>query len=52
MLKNGIYAKRDDCEGVHPETIHKYYGTLGRVDRRPGATGAGHPPDETIDLVE
>lgn len=43
--RHGIY--RDDCAGVHPDTIAKYYGTTPNHPKRPsGATGAGHPEDE------
>jgi hypothetical protein len=38
----GVY--RDDCEGLHPDTIEKYYGVLGA--ERVGQPGAGNPPDE------
>ncbi|KAJ6479151.1 hypothetical protein C8R45DRAFT_832988, partial [Mycena sanguinolenta] len=38
----GIY--RDDCEGLHPDTIKKYYGVHG--SERVGHVGAGNPPDE------
>ncbi|KAJ6479427.1 hypothetical protein C8R47DRAFT_1285488 [Mycena vitilis] len=41
----GVY--RDDCEGLHPDTIKKYYGVLGR--ERFGQPGAGNPPDEQDD---
>ncbi|KAG1867245.1 hypothetical protein DFJ58DRAFT_654437, partial [Suillus subalutaceus] len=41
----GIY--RDNCDGVHPDTIEQYYGTHGREQtRHHGQTGAGHPDDE------
>ncbi|KAG1886899.1 uncharacterized protein F5891DRAFT_1132329 [Suillus fuscotomentosus] len=41
----GIY--RDNCEGVHPDTIERYHGTHGREQTRcHGQTGAGHPDDE------
>ncbi|KLO16315.1 hypothetical protein SCHPADRAFT_914084 [Schizopora paradoxa] len=34
-------------EGVHPETLEKYYGVEGDpLVRRAGQTGAGHPEDE------
>jgi hypothetical protein len=42
--KLGVY--RDECDGIHPDTITKYYGTHGRSQRLEGETGAGHPPDE------
>lgn len=38
----GVY--RDDCDGLHPDTIEKYYGVLGA--ERVGQAGAGNPPDE------
>ncbi|KAF7343727.1 hypothetical protein MSAN_01953300 [Mycena sanguinolenta] len=38
----GVY--RDDCEGLHPETIEKYYGVDGA--ERVGQSGAGNPQDE------
>ncbi|KAH0836635.1 hypothetical protein J3R83DRAFT_8353 [Lanmaoa asiatica] len=41
----GIYE--DDCEGVHPEIINKYYGVCGASqDRCEDRSGAGHPVDE------
>jgi len=41
----GIYG--DSCEGVHSDTIQRYYGTHGQEQiRRDGQTGAGHPGDE------
>ncbi|KIK11193.1 hypothetical protein PISMIDRAFT_123142 [Pisolithus microcarpus 441] len=41
---------RDECEGIHPLTIERYYGVHGRERvRRNGQTGAGHPPDEEPD---
>ncbi|KAG1781732.1 hypothetical protein EV702DRAFT_962584 [Suillus placidus] len=41
----GIY--RDNCEGVHPDTIERYHGTHGREQTRcHGQTGAGHSDDE------
>ncbi|KII85214.1 hypothetical protein PLICRDRAFT_45380 [Plicaturopsis crispa FD-325 SS-3] len=44
-MKFGVY--RDDCEGLHPDTINKYYGVHGKETRRTqGQTGAGHPTDE------
>jgi len=44
----GIYG--DNCEGVHPDTIQRYYGTHGQEQiRRDGQTGAGHPRDEDVD---
>jgi hypothetical protein len=45
----GIYDE-DDCQGVHPDVIHQYYGTTrARVRQRVGQTGAGHPPEEYDD---
>ncbi|KAJ7800219.1 hypothetical protein B0H13DRAFT_1673037 [Mycena leptocephala] len=41
----GVY--RDDCEGLHPDTIEKYYGVFGA--ERFGQSGAGHPPDEDVE---
>ncbi|KAJ7042188.1 hypothetical protein C8F04DRAFT_946252, partial [Mycena alexandri] len=41
---------RDDCEGVHPDTIAQYYGVHGKR-RAAGPAGAGHPPDEEADQV-
>jgi len=37
----------DECMGIHPLTIERYYGVHGceRI-RQIGQTGAGHPPDE------
>lgn len=40
----GIY--KDDCEGVHPETIEQYYGVDGELRRNHTEAGAGHPADE------
>ncbi|KAJ7234973.1 hypothetical protein C8J57DRAFT_1439477 [Mycena rebaudengoi] len=37
----GVY--RDECEGLHPDTINKYYGVFGE---RRTQTGAGNPQDE------
>ncbi|KAJ6455080.1 hypothetical protein C8R47DRAFT_996965 [Mycena vitilis] len=45
QAKLGIY--NDDCEGLHPDTIQKYYGVLG--GERAGPPGAGNPPDEGDD---
>ncbi|KAJ7436669.1 hypothetical protein B0H11DRAFT_1754590 [Mycena galericulata] len=39
--RQGVYC--DDCEGLHPDTIDKYYGVSG-AERRGKA--AGNPPDE------
>ncbi|KAJ7487940.1 hypothetical protein FB451DRAFT_1025194 [Mycena latifolia] len=41
----GLY--RDDCDGLHPDTIDKYYGVSGA--ERIGQPGAGNPPDEDND---
>ncbi|KDQ64004.1 hypothetical protein JAAARDRAFT_187389 [Jaapia argillacea MUCL 33604] len=43
--EHGVYI--DDCDGLHPETIHQYYGhhSQERV-RLPHQSGAGHPEDE------
>ncbi|KAH7904393.1 hypothetical protein BJ138DRAFT_1019195, partial [Hygrophoropsis aurantiaca] len=42
----GIY-EQDECEGVHPDTINRYYGTHGTQSvHHQNETGAGHPPDE------
>ncbi|KAJ7830605.1 hypothetical protein B0H13DRAFT_1655063, partial [Mycena leptocephala] len=38
----GVY--HDDCEGLHSDTIEKYYGVFGA--ERVGHAGAGNPPDE------
>ncbi|KAJ7463083.1 hypothetical protein B0H11DRAFT_1734813, partial [Mycena galericulata] len=40
----GVY--RDECEGLHPDTIEKYYGDSGAEQDRVGQSGAGNPPDE------
>lgn len=41
----GVYE--DDCQGIHPDVIEKYYGTTRtQVCRHAGQTGAGHPPEE------
>ena len=45
QVTNGVY--RDDCEGFHPDTIDRYYGTYGPVKiRHSDQVGAGHPSDE------
>ncbi|KAJ7616812.1 hypothetical protein DFH06DRAFT_1012770, partial [Mycena polygramma] len=45
QLNEGVYA--DPMEGVHLDTINRYYGVDGDVQpRRRGQTGAGHPEDE------
>jgi hypothetical protein len=37
-------------DGVHPDTISRYYGVHGTEQiRSSGQTGAGHPEDEDID---
>ncbi|KAJ7183656.1 hypothetical protein C8R46DRAFT_1159146 [Mycena filopes] len=38
---------RDDCEGLHPDTIAQYYGVYGKR-RAAGEAGAGNPPDEEV----
>ncbi|KAJ7457474.1 hypothetical protein FB451DRAFT_1142707 [Mycena latifolia] len=49
QVENGIYL--DDCEGVHPNVIQRYYGVDGPgVHRAPGQTGAGQLDDEEISL--
>lgn len=41
----GVY--KDECEGLHPDIINKYYGTHGKTAyRHAGMTGARHPNDE------
>lgn len=40
----GVY--KDECEGIHPDVIDKYYGVHGKSHRHVDATGAGHPDDE------
>ncbi|KAI5983642.1 hypothetical protein EDD15DRAFT_2115336, partial [Pisolithus albus] len=41
---------RDECEGIHPLTIERYYAVHGRERAcRNGQTGAGHLPDEEPD---
>ena len=41
---------QDDCEGLHPLTIDRYYGVYGPERTvRIGQTGAGHSPDEDLD---
>ncbi|GLB45737.1 hypothetical protein LshimejAT787_2700070 [Lyophyllum shimeji] len=46
QLKHGLY-KEDDCLGVHPEIINRYYGVHGRpTTRDAGQTGAGHANDD------
>ncbi|KAJ7508218.1 hypothetical protein B0H11DRAFT_1704667, partial [Mycena galericulata] len=51
----GVYV--DDCEGVHPDVISRYYGVHGPVqlsvrERLAGQTGAGQLVDETIPDVD
>ncbi|KAK7012593.1 hypothetical protein R3P38DRAFT_2549489 [Favolaschia claudopus] len=44
-LNQGVYP--DPMEGVHPDTINRYYGVeRGERTRRAGQTGAGHSDDE------
>ena len=41
----GVY--RDECDGVHLDTINRYYGVHGKPLTRQGhQSGAGHPTDE------
>ncbi|KAF8959787.1 hypothetical protein BDZ97DRAFT_1666643, partial [Flammula alnicola] len=41
----GVY--KDECEGIHPDTIDKYYGVdHGTEIRHRTGHGAGHPIDE------
>jgi hypothetical protein len=45
MTEAGVYI--DDCAGIHPDIIARYYGVHGRQQyRRTGQSGAGHPRDE------
>ncbi|KAK7007956.1 hypothetical protein R3P38DRAFT_3211610 [Favolaschia claudopus] len=45
MLDSGEYI--DPMQGIHPDTIDRYYGVEGpEVVRQPGQTGAGHEEDE------
>ncbi|KAJ7146580.1 hypothetical protein C8R44DRAFT_600207, partial [Mycena epipterygia] len=45
QVRDGIYL--DDCEGIHPNVIQRYYGTHGpEVYRLSGQTGAGQLDDE------
>ncbi|KAF8147914.1 hypothetical protein K438DRAFT_1625828 [Mycena galopus ATCC 62051] len=47
QVQNGMYV--DECEGVHPNVIERYYGTHGPERRRAsGETGAGQLNDEEI----
>ncbi|KAF8162523.1 hypothetical protein K438DRAFT_1618343 [Mycena galopus ATCC 62051] len=42
----GIYTT-DPLDGIHPDTINRYYGVAGaRRHRRHGETGAGHASDD------
>ncbi|KAJ7498413.1 hypothetical protein B0H11DRAFT_1714965, partial [Mycena galericulata] len=46
-MQEGVYL--DDCEGVHPNVIERYYGTHGpEIHREAGQTGAGQLDDEEI----
>ncbi|KAF7987119.1 hypothetical protein HWV62_321 [Athelia sp. TMB] len=46
----GVY--KDECGGVHPDIINKYYGIHGKtIKRAPGDTGAGNAADEADDDV-
>ena len=47
QVQLGVY--QDDCHGMHPDTIEKYYGVHG--PQRPNKRGAGNPPDEN-DVAE
>ncbi|KAI9568349.1 hypothetical protein HD554DRAFT_2022330 [Boletus coccyginus] len=42
QMCHGIY--RDDCEGIHPDLIHEFYGVEGAPLQR--SSGAGNPTDE------
>ncbi|KAJ7171624.1 hypothetical protein C8R43DRAFT_874419, partial [Mycena crocata] len=47
QVEHGVYV--DDCEGVHPDVINRYYGVHGpELQRGPGQTGAGQLNDEEI----
>ncbi|KAJ6593136.1 hypothetical protein B0H19DRAFT_1204903 [Mycena capillaripes] len=47
QVHDGMYL--DDCEGVHPDIIQRYYGTHGvERCRAPDKTGAGQLDDEDI----
>lgn len=49
QLEHGLYT--DDCEGVHPDIIRQYYGTVGQpIHRAHYQTGAGHPSDEVYSV--
>jgi hypothetical protein len=42
---HGIYV--DDCQGLHPDVIERYYGVEGtQINRHPGQSGAGLLQDE------
>ncbi|KAJ6462900.1 hypothetical protein C8R45DRAFT_841390 [Mycena sanguinolenta] len=43
QVRHGVY--QDECQGLHPETIEKYYGVYGTA-RAGRQGGAGIPPDE------
>lgn len=43
------YLSEYEYEGIHPDTIAKYYGVNGRVHQAPSETGAGNPPNERAD---
>ncbi|KAK6983899.1 hypothetical protein R3P38DRAFT_3333454 [Favolaschia claudopus] len=46
-LQNSFYD--EDCNGVHPNVLERYYGTHGRERQRAaGETGAGQLKDEEI----
>lgn len=46
MTEHGTY-KEEELDGIRPEILQQYYGTTGQgVNRRPGQTGAGNPPEE------
>ncbi|KAK7013406.1 hypothetical protein R3P38DRAFT_3575743 [Favolaschia claudopus] len=52
QLRNGIYIdESDDCDGVHPNVIQRFYGTHGPERRQiPGHTGAGQLDDEEVSI--
>jgi hypothetical protein len=51
QVRDGVYI--DDCEGVHPDVIDRYYGVHGPGTRRaPGQTGAGQLDDEDIPIPQ
>jgi hypothetical protein len=42
---HGIYV--DDCQGLHPDVIERYYGVEGtQINQHPGQSGAGLLQDE------